>query len=104
MEISDILGKKDIIQAKKLRLKVHLERAGLDIDLQKIFTKVFNAAIIINLLLSAYLLYFFAASFGTKLYGVIMSFILLWLFFFPLMVFVFWLAFFMYIDVKIFRR
>jgi len=94
------------LKAKKKRhnLEYFLPKAGFEIDHRKVAKKIFNIAIIINILISAYLIYFFSTNLGYTLSYVIFIMIVLWIFAFTVIIFVLWLFLYLLLDFKIFKR
>ncbi len=91
-------------QARRQRVKIYFERAGLDLNPKKLFKIFFNIAIVINLAISAYLIYFFSTNYGITWGTVVASMVVLWVFIFVLLVFALWIMFYLAVDLKIFRR
>lgn len=88
----------------KHRLKFYLEKAGIDTDPHKLSKTIFNICIGINLLITAYLLYFFSTQFGYTLGYVIVVMALLWVVVFVGLIFIIWLLFHLALDLRIFQR
>ena len=96
--------KKLMAQERRQRIKEYLDRAGLDINHQKLSKTFFNTAVLINLLLSAYLIYYFSVTYGITWGTVVASMIVLWVFIFVLLIFALWIIFYIAVDLKIFNR
>ena len=96
--------KKITAQERKQRLKEYLERAGIEVNTQKLFKIFFNMAVLINLLVSGYLIYYFSTTYGISWGTIISSMIVLWIFIFLLLIFAMWIMFYIAVDLKIFRR
>ncbi|MBI3034853.1 type II secretion system F family protein [Candidatus Woesearchaeota archaeon] len=96
--------KKLTAQERKQRLKDYLERAGLQVNTQKLFKIFFNTAILINLIISGYLIYYFSATYGISWGTVVASMLVLWVLVFILLIFAMWIAFYIAVDLKIFKR
>jgi len=96
--------KKLIAHERKQRVKAYLDRAGLDINPQKLSKIIFNIAILINLLFSGYLIYHFSATYGITWSTVAASMIVLWVFVFVFLIFALWIMFYLAVDLKIFKR
>jgi len=92
------------VQRRKQRIKEYLERAGLNINAQKISKIIFNLAILVNLLISAYLIYYFSANYGITWGTVALSMILIWVFAFVILIFLLWIMFYFIVDLRIFKR
>ena len=82
----------------------YLERAGFDINIQKLSKIFFNTAVLINLLISGYLIYYFSSVYGITWGTVALSMIVLWIFVFVLLIFALWIIFYIAVDLKIFKR
>jgi pilus assembly protein TadC len=103
--------KKDRLAKKRLRkiykksyVEKHMQKAGLYISKYKLFGKLFDVSLIINLLISVFLIYFFSTHYGYPLIYVIMVTLLLWLIVFFWLLLIVYLLFYLFLDVKIFQR
>ena len=96
--------KKLIIKERKQRIRAYLERAGLEISTQKLSKIFFNIAVLINLVISSYLIYYFSVTYGITWGTVVASMIVLWVFVFVLLIFALWIMFYFAVDLKIFKR
>ncbi len=96
---------KDIkAQARRQRIKNYLDRAGIDINPQRISKIFFNLSVLINLAISAYLIYYFSVTYGITWGTVVASMIVLWVLIFVLLIFLLWIMFYIAVDLKIFKR
>ena len=96
--------KKLMAQERRQRIRDYLERAGLEINVQKLSKTFFNIAVFINLAISAYLIYYFSVTYGITWGTVAASMIVLWIFVFVLLIFALWIMFYLAVDLKIFKR
>jgi len=96
--------KKLIAQERRQKIKNYLERAGIEVNSQRLFKIFFNIAVLINLLISAYLIYYFSVTYGITWSTVVASMIVLWVLVFVLLIFAMWIMFYMAVDLKIFKR
>ena len=96
--------KKISAQERKQRLRDYLERAGIEVNTKKLFKLFFNIAVLINLVVSGYLIYYFSVNYGITWATVISSMIVLWIFVFLLLIFAMWIMFYIAVDLKIFKR
>ena len=96
--------KKLMTLERKQRIKDYLERAGLDISLQKLSKTFFDLAVFINLAISAYLIYYFTTAYGISWGTIFASMIVLWIFVFVILIFALWIMFYFAVDLKIFKR
>ena len=91
---------------KQVKRKFHLliEKSGIAIDSKKVSKIIFNVAVVINLLISAYLLYKF--SFGEKytVAYILVVMIFLWVLIFGATLLLLWLIFYVIIDLRIYQR
>lgn len=101
----EIAQKKKInAQERRQRIKDYIERAGLDIEPKKLSKVFFDIAVLINLAISAYLIYYFSVTYGITWGTVVASMIALWALVFVLLVFALWMIFYLAVDLKIFKR
>ena len=96
--------KKLMAQERRQRIKDYLDRAGLEINTQKLSKTFFNIAVLINLAVSAYLIYYFSVSYGISYSTIFASMIVLWVFIFVILIFALWVMFYFAVDLKIFKR
>lgn len=96
--------KKLVALERRQRIKAYIERAGLEINPQKLSKTFFNIAILINLAISAYLIYYFSVAYGITWATVIASMVVLWVFVFVILIFALWAVFYLAVDLKIFKR
>ena len=89
---------------KKHSLKYFLTKAGIELESKKVAIKVFNIAIVINLILSAYLVYFFSRSVEYTLTYIIVIMVVLWVLAFTLILFVLWILLYVMLDFKMMTR
>ncbi|MCK5140289.1 MAG: type II secretion system F family protein, partial [Thermodesulfovibrionia bacterium] len=88
----------------KKKFSILLERAGLSISLDKLSEIIFKSAVVINILISIYLIYFFSVNSGYSLAYVIVIMINLWLLGFIVLIISLWLMFYLFLDLKIYQR
>ena len=91
-------------QERKQKIRNYLERAGLEVSTQKLSKTFFNIAVLINLSISGYLIYYFSVTYGITWDTVVASMIVLWIFVFVILIFALWIMFYLAVDLKIFRR
>ncbi len=96
--------KKLVSTERKQKVKYYLKRAGIDLVPNALSKIIFNTVIVINLLISTYLLYYFSTIFGTELSTIFLIMFLLWVFFFYILIFVIWAIFYLIVDLKIYKR
>ncbi len=99
-----IQQKKLQAQERKQRIKAYFERAGIEVNAQRLFKVFFNATILINLGISAWLIYHFSTAYGISWGTIIASFFVLWVLVFVLLIFAMWIMFYIAVDLKIFKR
>src|SRR3989344_2964347 len=91
-------------QERKQRLKNYIERAGFEVNVQTLKRIFFNTAIIINLIFSALLIYYFSVTYGIGWGTVVASIFVLWVLIFVLLIIALWMMFYIAVDLKIFKR
>ncbi len=91
-------------QFRKNRLKEYLAKAGLGIESHILSRKLFNLAIVINLLISAYLIFRFSTDMKFGVLYVTLFMLFIWIFAFMAILFILWLLLYLMIDIRIFRR
>ncbi len=96
--------KKLTSQERRLRIKNYLERAGLGVHPQKLSKTIFNVAVLINLIISGYLIYYFSVTYGVTWATLVASMVVLWIFIFIILIFAMWMIFYLAVDLHIFRR
>lgn len=93
-----------IAQERKQRLKAYFERAGVEVNTQKLFKVFFNIAVVINLAVSGWLIYYFSTNYGISWGTIAASMLVLWILIFVLLIFAMWIMFYLAVDLKIFKR
>ena len=96
--------KKLMAQERRQRIRDYLERAGLEVSVQRLSKIFFDTAVLINLAISAWLIYYFSVTYGITWSTVAASMIVLWVFVFVLLIFALWIMFYIAVDLKIFKR
>ncbi|MDO8740979.1 MAG: type II secretion system F family protein [Candidatus Woesearchaeota archaeon] len=91
-------------ERKRLKLRAYLERAGLALEEHNISKWIFDFCVLINLAISFYLMYFFSVNLGYTLAYVIFTMFFLWIFVFIAILLLLWLIFYVFLDLKIFKR
>ncbi len=103
-QIKEKAKKRQLVQERRHRLKSYLERAGLDIPPQWLSKKLFNISVLINLVISAFLIYHFSVTFGITWTTILLSIVALWILVFVVLLFVIWILFYIAVDLRIFKR
>jgi len=85
-------------------LEKHMQKAGMYISKYKLFNRLFNASLIINLIISVFLIYFFSTNYGYPVIYVIIITFFLWLIIFFGLLLIVYLMFYLFLDFKIFQR
>lgn len=96
--------KRKKVKREKYKLKDYLRKAGLTIDPTAVSKRLFNICIFINLLVSAYVIYFFSVNYNYTLYYAVVNMFILWTVMFFVVLLIVWLAFHVMIDLRIFHR
>ncbi len=91
-------------QGRRTMMRRYLERAGITIKEAKVTKILFNTCVFANLLISAYLIYFFSVKTETSVFFVLLVMVVIWVLIFIVIVFVVWLLFYLMLDFKIFHR
>lgn len=91
-------------QGRRTMMRRYLEKAGITIKEAKVTKILFNTCVFANLLISAYLIYFFSVKTEASVFFVLLVMVVLWVLIFIVIVFVVWLFFFLLLDFKIFHR
>ena len=103
-EIKKQQRRKATAQERRHKLLDYVERAGLDMPHQILSRAVFNICILINLFISAFLIYHFSVTFGITWTTILLSIATLWLLVFAVILFALWVIFYIAVDLKIFKR
>ena len=98
---SDGILNKKFIRRKQLR--IYLNKAGIEIKSDDVIKKLFNIGIIINLILSAIILFYFSKSFA-ELKTVAYVLVVLWVIIFVVILFSEWILLYLIIDYRIYKR
>src|SRR3989338_10846372 len=96
--------KRAIIQDRRKKLGFYLEKAGLGLDPRWLSKSIFNLCVLVNLVISAFLIYHFSTTFGVTWTTIFLSIAAIWILAFVLMLFLFWILFYVIVDLKIFKR
>jgi|GEM_PF-237115 len=85
-------------------MKNYLDLAGIEKEYTTVSKQVFNLVIFLNLAISGYLLYLFSTQGGKPLAFVFIVMAVVWTGIFCTLLFISWLLFYLFIDIKIFQR
>src|SRR3989338_1291342 len=96
--------KKQKAQLRKERIREYIGRAGFEINFDRLKKILFNTAILINLLISAFLIYYFSVTYGISWSTVVASMIALWVLVFVFIIIALWVIFYVAVDLRIFKR
>src|SRR3989338_1770765 len=96
--------KRAIVQDRRKKLSFYLEKAGLSLEPRWLSKSIFNLCILVNLVISAFLIYHFSTTLGVTWTTILLSIAAIWVFAFVLMLFLFWILFYVIVDLKIFKR
>ena len=91
-------------QKRKHNLLDYIERAGLSIPHQTLSKTIFNICVLINLAISAFLIYHFSVTLGITWTTILLSIAALWMLVFAVILFILWVIFYITVDLKIFKR
>jgi len=103
-DIRKLRLKKEKKVREKYKLKSYLQKAGFAIDPKIVSKRLFNLCIIINLLVSAYVIYFFSTNYNYTIYYAIINMVLIWTVIFVVILLIVWLSFHVMLDLRIFHR
>ncbi|MBD3355191.1 hypothetical protein GF361_04365 [Candidatus Woesearchaeota archaeon] len=98
------LEKKLKKQTKHFKLSKYLAKAGFSVNSKLLSRGLFKFALGVNVLITIYLLVFFASKQGYTLFYLIFVLLLLWTFVFVVFLGLIWLAFYLFLDLRIFKR
>ena len=96
--------KEKIKQRRKHMLRRYLSKAGIDIKEERVSKLLFNLCVFANLMISAYIIYFFSVKTQANVFYVLFLMVIVWIVIFFGIVFLVWLLFYLMIDFKIFNR
>ena len=96
--------KKQKAQLRKQRLRDYIGRAGFEIGFDRLKKIFFNTAVLINLLISTFLIYYFSVTYGISWSTVVASMIVLWVLIFIFIIIALWVIFYVAVDLRIFKR
>ncbi len=91
-------------QERKHKLRFYLEKSGLGLNLEYLSKAIFNLCVLINLVISAFLIYHFSVTLGITWTTILLSIASLWVLVFIVLLFVLWVLFYIVVDLKIFKR
>ena len=91
-------------QTKHFQLGNHLAKAGIAIQTHILSRGLFRSTLVVNLILTVFFLLFFAKKQGFTLPYVILILILVWTLVFAIFLGLIWLAFYLFLDLRIFNR
>ncbi len=89
---------------RKRRILELLEKAGIFIPPSKVNEIVFNMGIIINMIITGYMIFYFSVKGGFPLSYIFVATMMLWTLAFLGLVLVLWLVLYVIIDLKIYQR
>ncbi|MBS3131180.1 type II secretion system F family protein [Candidatus Woesearchaeota archaeon] len=93
-----------IAQERKQRLRYYLERAGISINPKAISKRIFSLCIIINLVITSYLLYYYSTNFGYTYAKIFTAMALVWVVVFAAILFIIWMLLYIALDVRVYKR
>ncbi len=92
------------VQERRHKLRFYLEKAGLGLNPEYLSKAIFNLCVLINLVISAFLIYHFSVTLGITWTTILLSIASLWVLVFIMLLFVLWVLFYIVVDLKIFKR
>ncbi|HHI04135.1 MAG TPA: hypothetical protein ENL45_01165, partial [Candidatus Woesearchaeota archaeon] len=96
--------KKMMMEHHRARLKYYMEKAGFAVESHKLSKIIFDLCIVINLLVSFYLIYRFSTDLKYGFLYVTFVMFLVWVVVFITLLLSLWLLFYIIIDLRIFKR
>src|SRR3989338_2954308 len=96
--------RKETLQERRHKLLNYIERAGLGIPHQTLSKTIFNLCVLINLVISVFLIYHFSVTLGITWTTILLSIAALWMLVFAVILFILWVMFYIAVDLKIFKR
>ncbi|MBI2135340.1 type II secretion system F family protein [Candidatus Woesearchaeota archaeon] len=96
--------KRAVVQDRRKKLGFYLEKAGLSLDPRWLSKSIFNLCVVINLAISAFLIYHFSTRLGITWTTILLSIVAVWVLAFILILFLSWILFYVIVDLKIFKR
>ncbi|MBS3097208.1 type II secretion system F family protein [Candidatus Woesearchaeota archaeon] len=100
----DIKKKEHIIKRRKHKLGFYLTKAGLVIEPRKASRVLFNSCVVLNFIISIFLIFYFSIRLGYSLLYLTIIMAILWFFAFIILLFAMWSLFYIFLDLKIFKR
>ncbi|MBR9692200.1 type II secretion system F family protein [Candidatus Woesearchaeota archaeon] len=91
-------------QTKHFALDKYLSKAGFSVQSHLLSRGLFKAGLVINLIISIYLLLFFATKQGYTLPYIILILFVVWTLAFFLFLALIWVGFYLFLDLRIFKR
>ncbi len=91
-------------KAPRHKMEYYLERAGVIIEKQFVSKRIFRIAVILNLLASLRIIYIYAQQYKAGIFGILYWMFLAWVFLFAGMLFLTWLGFYFYLDLRANKR
>lgn len=92
------------IQERRHKLLYYIEKSGLNMPPQILSKIIFNICVLINLAISAFLIYHFSVTLGVTWTTILASIATVWILVFIVILFVLWILFYIIVDLKIFQR
>jgi len=99
-----LLEKKLRKQTKHYILDSYLEKAGITVHSHVLSRLLFKLCLFINLIITVYLIYYFAAKQGATFSYIILILVVMWILAFFLFLALIWLIFYLFLDLRIFKR
>ena len=96
--------KRATFQERRHKLAYYIEKSGLDLKPEIVSKIIFNACVAINLLISAFLIYHFSTTYGITWTTILAWIISIWALAFVIILFALWVLFYVFVDLKIFKR
>ena len=102
--LAKIKKKKPKAYTKKTFFSHFVEKSGIHVNKQKMSKILFKIAILVNMIITVYVLYYFATNKGYSIAYILLVTAFIWIVIFAAILFVVWLGFYLVIDLRIFKR
>ncbi|MBD3163916.1 hypothetical protein GF323_01840 [Candidatus Woesearchaeota archaeon] len=97
-------GKKEKAKKPRKRLQKLLEKSGLNISKDKLTKVIFDSVVIINILISAYIILIFSFNEEFTLSYLLVVMLFVWIIGFIALMLLAWLVFYVFIDFRVYQR
>jgi len=96
--------KRSLTAKRKQDLKYYFERAGIFTEPALVSNRILVFAIILNSMISFFGIYWFSYTIPITIVSILFAIIMIWGLFFLVLIFLIWMLYYSYLDVRIFKR